>query len=492
MHSRGMRTWGVPRALTALVIALLATATALRVFLAESGTPDSAGVQFSYAGSQVADSYGELPETAQPAAPSITIQTDLERTANVARYLAQAGGLSAEQAVEWASKFRLVARSDLLRKGHPITVYTDPETGELRGFKYDVDDRVAVLEANLGGGIVKAYQQPIRYFVRPISLAFELRQSFRSAATKNHVPASVIDTLEDAFSAHSDLEHPRLGTAVKLIYSERVSRDGKHRIAGNVDAAEIHYGMHSLEAFGFRDEHGRAHLYDEEGHALGPQFLRFPVNFDYISSGFTLHRYHPILHQYRPHVGVDLAAQYGTPVKAIADGRVESEGWCGELGNCIRLDHENATVSIYGHLSRINSDVRPGSYIKIGQVIGNVGSTGLSTGPHLHFAIEKRGSYINPLTDKLGVHHEVSPRMAALFQNLKKRYQTALAKLPSLGSHFVPAIARKPAISPLADMYHVKLTMPRTKTSARHHRRVSTDQIFGSSSGAAQDQTGAM
>jgi murein DD-endopeptidase MepM/ murein hydrolase activator NlpD len=265
----------------------------------------------------------------------------------------------------------------------------------------------------------------------------------------------VLDGLEDAFSGRYNLDHLAAGTAVKLIYEEQVSRDGVHRIAGDIDAAEIRYGTNAAKAYAFRDEHGRAHLYDEEGHALGQQFLRFPVNFQYISSGYTLHRYHPILHQYRPHLGVDLAAKYGTPVKAIADGRVESSGWCGELGNCIRIEHENSTISIYGHLSKIAPLATRGNYIKMGQVIGNVGSTGLSTGPHLHFAIEKRGAIINPLTQTLGVHHQVSPRMKALFDNFKARYQLALAKLPNLGSHFAVAIDRKPAISPLADQYHV-------------------------------------
>jgi murein DD-endopeptidase MepM/ murein hydrolase activator NlpD len=268
------------------------------------------------------------------------------------------------------------------------------------------------------------------------------------------------------------------GTAVKLIYDEHVSRDGVHRVPGDIEAAEIRRGTQATKAYAFRDEHGRAHLYDEEGRALGPQFLRFPLNFQYISSPFTLHRYHPILHQYRPHLGVDLAAQYGTPVKAIADGRVESSGWCGELGNCIRLAHDNSTVSIYGHLSKIDSFARPGAYIKIGQVIGNVGSTGLSTGPHLHFAIEKRGLNVDPLSQTLGVHHQVSPRMKAVFDNIKSRYQLALAKLPNLGSHFAPALSRKPAISPLADQYHVTLK-PHLRVKAsnvhRHANRLVSD-----------------
>ena len=140
---------------------------------------------------------------------------------------------------------------------------------------------------------------------------------------------------------------------MKLIYQERVSRDGTARTVTGLQAAQISFGNKTLSAFAFRDLKGEAHLYNAEGESLEPQSLRFPVDFQYISSGFSFHRYHPILHEYRPHVGVDLAAHYGTPVKAIADGRVETAGWCGELGRCVRIDHEDGMVSIYGHLSEI-------------------------------------------------------------------------------------------------------------------------------------------
>ena len=118
---------------------------------------------------------------------------------------------------------------------------------------------------------------------------------------------------------------------------------------------------------------GEAHLYNAEGVALEPQSLRFPVDFQYISSGFSFHRYHPILHEYRPHVGVDLVAHYGTPVKAIADGRVESAGWCGELGRCVRSITTTGMVSIYGHLSEITPGLQPGNPVRVGELIGRVG-----------------------------------------------------------------------------------------------------------------------
>jgi murein DD-endopeptidase MepM/ murein hydrolase activator NlpD len=412
--------------------------------------------------------FHEEAEFAIPAAPSITIGTTLERSAPIDSVLRDAG-MERDQAREWASYIQHAVGSRYFLRGHQLTLYKDPETGDMRGLSYDLDERSTVTQASLGNGVIKAAVQPIQYVTRPIRLTFAVKDSFARAAAENGIPKPIIETLQDAF-ADPKLNRLTPGAGVKLIYQERVSRDGTYRTVGDVEAAQIKFGSRTLTAIAFRDEHGRSHLYDEKGHALGPQTLRFPVNFKYISSGFTFHRYHPILHAYRPHVGVDLVAQQGEPVKAVADGRVQSAGWQGDLGNCVRLEHQRGMVSIYGHLSKISPDLKPNSYVHVGQVIGNVGSTGLSTGPHLHFAMEKDGGYVNPLTEKLGENHQVSPRMKALFETMKGEYQSALAKLPDLGTTFISSDSRKPPISQFGDMYHVLLKRPQQGSTHRHRR----------------------
>lgn len=457
MASRGRGLAGYPRVLTGLAVALIATSAALFFFF--QANPQTFASPLDSLSSDLdagrdAPDLVEQPDFAEPAPPSITISTMLDRTAPIESYLREAG-MEPGDAHQWASYIQRIIANRYFHSGHPLTLYKDPETGEMRGLRYDIDQNNTMVSASLGAGVLKASIRPIEYYIRPIKMTFAVKDNFQRAAAENRIPKPIVDSLQDAFSGRHDLNRLGPGSAVKLIYQEKVSRDGSYTLIGDVQAAQIRFGNRTLTAISFADEHGRPHLYDEQGHALGPQSLKFPLNFQYISSGFTFHRYHPILHEYRPHVGVDLVAKYGEPVKAVADGTVVSAGWQGELGNAIRIQHARGMVSIYGHLSKISREVRPGAYVHMGQYIGNVGSTGLSTGPHLHFAMEKNGAWVNPLTEKLGENHQVSPRMRALFDDIKDQYQTALAELPDLGSNFVAAGERKPAISKFGDMYHV-------------------------------------
>ena len=455
----------------AVVVALVATGGALRLFIraaqehvraGDLAAPDpSAAPSEGYSNEEAGEDLADLPEadieeSAEPAPGPIVIRFTLDRSVGLRRFLEEAG-LESGWARRWADSFERTAHTQVLADGHLVSLYKDPDTGSLRGFRYDLDANWTVAEQGYDNGVVLAGERPIQYVVKPVSVAFAIRDSFDREVARRNIPKPVIDSLVDAFNDNHPLESLPAGAGLKLIYSESISRDGTHRMPGNLEAAQVKVGARTLHAFAFRDEHGTEHLYDEQGNPLGPQVLRFPLPFEYISSGFSTARYHPILHRYRPHVGIDLVAKYGTPVKAIADGRVESSEWAGELGNCVRLEHEHDMISIYGHLSRISPDAKPGTYVKVGQVIGWVGSTGLSTGPHLHFAILHEGRYVNPLSQKLGENHQVSPHLRAVFDQMKRQYQTLLAKLPDLGTHRVLAAERKPAISRFGDLYHVDL-----------------------------------
>ena len=133
-------------------------------------------------------------------------------------------------------------------------------------------------------------------------------------------------------------------------------------------------------------------------------------------------RYHPILHYERFHAGLDFGAPYGSPIVAAADGQVIAAGWAGGYGNEVQIAHGGGVVSLYGHMSGIVA--RPGEVVRQGQVIGYVGSTGLSTGPHLHFEIKVNGQAVNPLDVRLQTVSQVNPREIAAFKARLKLFQS--------------------------------------------------------------------
>ena len=427
------------RVITALIVATFATVASVRLFVTTTDrdtAPYSVTHQLDAVAGRIDREYVDEPAVVRPAPEPIVITLQIDRSGPVLEYLEEAG-LDRGEARRWASFFAKTSDSRSLKQGHSLTLYKDPEDGTLRELKYNLDDRIAVREQTYGEGVIRASQDLIKYVTRPVAVAFQLNGDFSRAAALNDLPQPIIVTLQDAFRDRHPLSALPRGSDVKLIYQERVSRDGTSHTVTGLEAAQIHFGDKTLSAFAFRDEHGLSHLYDADGIALGPQALRFPLKFQYISSGFSFHRYHPILHEYRPHVGVDLAAQYGTPVKAIGDGRLESAGWCGELGRCVRIQHEGGMVSIYGHLSTITAGLTPGCAVRVGEVIGRVGTSGLSTGPHLHFAMEKNGQFVNPMTQSLGENHHVSPRMRSMFERFKQEYLAAFDRMPDFGSHFM-------------------------------------------------------
>jgi murein DD-endopeptidase MepM/ murein hydrolase activator NlpD len=436
--------WGNPRYHWARVgvglsIALFATLGVVRIFVigAVGRSQGISAQQDIVAAGRIEPEYIDEPTAIAPAPEPITITLTIDRSAPVLSYLEEAG-LDRDEALRWASSFEQTAASDVLQSGHSLTLYKDPEDGSLRELKYNLDERIAVRSLTYGNGVIRSSQELITYVVRPVAVAFRVKGDFWKEAARNDLPQRIAATLANAFKDQHPLDALPRGSAVKLIYQERISRDGTSCLPTGLQAAQISFGNKTLSAFAFRDDKGEAHLYNADGEALEPQSLRFPLVFKYISSGFSFHRYHPILHEYRPHVGVDLVAQYGTLVKAISDGRIQSAGWCGELGRCVKIDHEAGMVSIYGHLSEITPGLQAGNTVGIGEVIGRVGSSGLSTGSHLHFAIEKDGQFVDPLTASLGTHNKVSPTLRALFDRLKQKYIATLDRMPQMGGHFSP------------------------------------------------------
>jgi murein DD-endopeptidase MepM/ murein hydrolase activator NlpD len=219
-----------------------------------------------------------------------------------------------------------------------------------------------------------------------------------SATDEAGIPDAVAAQIADIFSTDIDFHRElRRGDTFSVVY-ESLTADGQpvpwNEGAGRVIAAEFVNAGRAHHAVWFTRADGRGGYYGADGRSLRRSFLASPMEFSRITSGFAM-RFHPLQQRWRKHLGVDYAAPTGTPVRTVADGVVSFSGWQNGYGKTIEIDHGNGKGTLYAHLSR--QDVRKGSRVQQGQRIGAVGSTGWSTGPHLHFEFRVNGTHQDPL-----------------------------------------------------------------------------------------------
>jgi len=217
----------------------------------------------------------------------------------------------------------------------------------------------------------------------------------------------------------------RSGDEFRLVFEKFFDKDGFVRY-GRVLAAEYRASKRTFVAVWFEDELGHGDYFTPDGNSVRRAFLKAPVKYSRISSRYTKARLHPVLRTRRPHEGVDYAAPVGTPVWSIANGQVIYAGWSGGFGRLIKVKHTNGYISYYGHLSRYANGLRVGQPVSQKQLIGFVGKTGLATGPHLDFRIQKNGRFFDPLSVKLDMGEPVSPRARSRFNQVKEMRLTEL------------------------------------------------------------------
>lgn len=226
----------------------------------------------------------------------------------------------------------------------------------------------------------------------------EIKSSLFLAGQEAGMEPSLIMELANIFGWDVDFALDiRAGDSFSLVYQERFLNGEKYD-NGDILAAEFVNQGQSFKAVRYTDAEGNSHFYTPDGNSMRKEFLRTPVDFARISSHFNLRRKHPVLHSIRAHKGTDYAASTGTPIRATGDGKVIHSGRKGGYGNAVILQHGQTYKTLYAHMSKFAKGVRAGSRVKQGQVIGYVGSTGLATGPHLHFEFYVNGAVRNPVT----------------------------------------------------------------------------------------------
>jgi murein DD-endopeptidase MepM/ murein hydrolase activator NlpD len=196
-----------------------------------------------------------------------------------------------------------------------------------------------------------------------------------------------------------------------VVTYEELSQDGEYVKDGAVLAASFTNRGREYRAVRYVDPDGREHYFSPDGRSVRRAFLRAPLQFSRVSSGFNMRRRHPVLNRIRAHKGVDYAAPTGTPVRAAGDGRVRFAGRKGGYGNAVEIAHTGGVVTLYGHLSRFAKGARNGTRVQQGDVIGYVGMTGLASGPHLHYEYRLHGVHKNPQTVKLSDANAIDPSL---------------------------------------------------------------------------------
>jgi N-acetylmuramoyl-L-alanine amidase len=271
--------------------------------------------------------------------------------------------------------------------------------GELQKFTYEAHLTDIYEITRDGDGYVASKREIIldRHLARVEGkIESSLFDAIEKRGEEDHLALAFADIFGWEIDFHND---PRKGDRFALVV-EKLYKDGEFVRYGNVLVAEYYAPSRVYRGFHFKEPGGREGYYDEKGNSLEKYFLRSPLKFTRITSGYSRRRRHPILGGYRPHLAIDYAAPTGTPVRAVGDGKVIFCGWNRGNGKQIKIRHGNGYVTYYNHLSRYARGIRKGRRVRQKQTIGYVGATGLATGPHLDYRMSKHGKFLDPLKMK--------------------------------------------------------------------------------------------
>jgi murein DD-endopeptidase MepM/ murein hydrolase activator NlpD len=310
------------------------------------------------------------------------------------------GALFQQMGVPATTMYRILeqpgARQALtrLRPGTELA-FDLPLDGPLRAFRFDRDnDHRVELTIKPDAIVENVIKRPSE--TRTVVASGEISSSLYAAARKAGLSPGAIATMTgEIFQYDIDFTDAQKGDRFSVVY-EQIWREGERIGTGNIAAATFTTGGKTYSGFRFEHE-GKVGYYTADGRPLKKAFIRMPIPYARITSGFSKARKHPVLGRTRAHQGVDYGAGTGTPIHAAGDARVSFVGWKGGYGRTVVLDHGKGYTTLYAHMSRFGK-YKPGQSIKQGTVIGYVGSSGLATGPHLHYEFRIGGVHRNPLT----------------------------------------------------------------------------------------------
>lgn len=334
-----------------------------------------------------------------------------------------------KQAIHFFKKHALpLSSSQNLRSGQTLYASVD-EAGHLAelNYHYANDEDVQITKSQDNNFVVKQVHLPAenRLVLKSGTISHSLFASTDAADIPNAIALQLIKIFESEIDFHREIQK---GDRFNVIYQAGF-HNGTLIKSGQILAVEFINKHKKHIAIGHPDKKGKMQYYSPNGKSLGKTFLRSPLEFTRITSGFSRGRYHPILQRIRAHKGVDMAAPTGTKIRAAGDATVSFSGWKRGYGRVVMLKHAQGVKTVYGHLSKFAKHLKKGKVVKQGQVIGYVGQSGMATGPHLHYEFLKNGRHLDPMKVALPKNTRISAANKTQFLHASRKRLSQLKLL---------------------------------------------------------------
>jgi len=339
--------------------------------------------------------------------------------------VASQAGVATDTVSAILEKSKKVYDLALIRAGKEMVFVFDKDSNDLKELDYDINTEEKLIIQNISTSTEnwQAEKKPIEYKVETSTAEGVIESSLYETMMSQGLDDRLTIALAEAFAWQIDFVGDiQKGDSFKVIYEKR-SLDGKYVMPGKILVAKFNNDGQEYFGYYFKDSDGKEGYYDENGKSLQKVFLKSPLQYKYISSGFSYSRLDPVTETYHhAHRALDLAANYGMPAVAIGDGTVIQAGWNGEYGISVTIRYNEMYTSVYGHFQSLAKGIKRGASVKQGQIVGYVGSTGHSTGPHLHYEIHKFGVYVNPFKIEVPDGKPVKDSDRSSFDEVKKQY----------------------------------------------------------------------
>jgi murein DD-endopeptidase MepM/ murein hydrolase activator NlpD len=439
MQSREMSTrWrplshpvSVPISRAGVGLLILPIALFLLLFSPGCGKKSGQGAQRQGAASEVADAHDFWSAWRDTVRPGDTLWDILDRNQV---YIADINRFMLQTESNGIFSWRRLRPGQVLEGNHD-------ELGALRSVLYVQNaENVFMLESEGDSVAVKAVPVEKEVQLRRLKTVVNLTVdgALRNVGGNSYLLHQLSEILSWDVDFYTD---PRSGDTLDVLVEE-IYIDGTFYRFG--DVLRVVYSGEQVTTEGVRFQssaRNNPEYFDPEGRNLRKSFLKSPLNYSRISSRFSKRRFHPILKTYRPHLGVDYAAPRGTPVVAVSDGEILEARWNGGFGYFVKVRHNPSITTTYGHLRGFAKGIRRGSRVRQGEVIGYVGSTGLSTGPHLDFRVIRDGHYVDPLRVKNPPANPLPKEDVPEFQEHRKKLMAIMGALQPGNRRPMPELA---------------------------------------------------